>query len=107
MFRCNDCGCTFEEPNVYYENHGLDYGAEKMNECPNCHSTDYEDSTTCSICGEYAWGSDFCECCRDEAVDMLKIDFNHFGNQNIFDMIDLFTEALDKIYVNERMARKK
>ena len=107
MFKCNDCGCEFDTPETTREFHGLDYGYENQYSCPNCGGTDYEDSTPCTICGENAWGSDFCECCRDEAMDMLRIDFKSFGDQRMNDMIDLFTEALDKLYVDERRAKKK
>lgn len=105
MFKCNDCGCTFEEPDVTREFHRLDYGYENQYSCPNCGGTDYDDSTPCDICGEDAWGSCFCDTCKEEAKDMLKIDFGHFTGAKMADIIDLFTESLDELYVEER--RKK
>lgn len=108
MYRCEECGCEFEEPMVIREHHGLDYGYEEMCVCPNCGESGYKEAEPCTVCGENCYDSSgFCECCRDEAVDMLRIDFNHFGDQRITDMIDLFTVALDKLYVDERMAKKK
>lgn len=105
MFKCMDCGWEFEEPKVNREYHGLEYGHEDRCYCPNCGSEDYKEGKACGICGEYAYDGDYCECCMDEAKDMLKVDFNHFGRQRRLDMIDLFTQALDKLYVEERSKR--
>ena len=45
MFKCRECGCEFDEPHVYYESHGFDYGPrEKWSECPHCSSCDYGDA---------------------------------------------------------------
>lgn len=105
MFKCMDCGCTFEEPETTREFHGLDYGYENQYSCPYCGSTDYEDSVGCSICGNWAWGSCFCEDCKREAKKMLKVDFGYFTSAKMDDLIDLFNESLDELYVEER--RKK
>lgn len=102
MFKCNDCGCTFEEPETTREFHGLDYGYENQYSCPKCGSTDYEDSVACDICGENAWGSCFCEVCKREAKKMLKVDFGYFTSAKMDDLIDLFNESLDELYVEER-----
>lgn len=107
MFKCNDCGCIFEEPETTREFHGLDYGYENQFSCPNCGGTDYEDSQSCEICGEEAWGDCFCENCINEARLMLKVDFGHFPTARMESLTDLFAVALDKIYVDERMAKKK
>lgn len=107
MFKCMDCGCEFEEPAVSREYHGLEYGYEERYSCPNCGGPDYKDSQPCDICGDYAWESCFCKNCREEAKDMLKIDLNHFIPQaRMSDIIDLFTEALDELYVEERSKAK-
>lgn len=106
MYKCMDCGCEFEEPNFHNEYHGLDYGAEKMYECPNCGSTDYEDSNLCDICGKYAWGSCFCESCKETAKEMLRIDFGSFAGARMMDLIDLFNESLDDLNVEERSKAK-
>ncbi len=105
MFKCNDCGCIFEEPEQTREYHGLDYGYENQNSCPNCGSTDYEDSVSCDICGDYAWGSCYCDNCKGNAKDMLKIDFGHFAGARMTDLIDLFNESLDELYVEERRTK--
>lgn len=102
MFKCNDCGCEFETPEWSKEFHGLEYGYEINRYCPNCGSEDYIEGMPCDICGELAYGSDYCECCKDEAKKMLKIDFNHFGKAKMRDLIDLFNEVIDELYVEER-----
>ena len=102
MFKCMDCGCEFEEPMEVREHHGLDYGYETLYVCPNCGETDYEEGIPCDICGEVAYKSNYCECCKEEAKEMIKVDFNHFGKANIMDLINLFNEVLDELYVEER-----
>lgn len=43
MYRCNDCGCEFEEPHEYVERHGFTDGPyETWRVCPCCGSTDFE-----------------------------------------------------------------
>lgn len=102
MFRCMDCGCEFEEPVESREYHGLDYGYERWYSCPNCGGTDYKDSENCDICGEMTWNGCFCDNCREEAKEMLEIDFKHFSSARMNDLIDLFNESLDELYVAER-----
>lgn len=46
MWKCYDCGATFEEPATYQENVGDFWGApayESFDCCPNCKSDDIED----------------------------------------------------------------
>lgn len=105
MFRCNDCGCTFEEPEVTREFHGLEYGYENQYTCPNCGGDDYKDSVKCDICGEDAWNGCFCDNCKDNAKSMLKVDFGHFTGARMTDLIDLFNVSLDELYVEERSKR--
>jgi len=102
MFKCEDCGAVFEEPAVSREYHGLEYGYEERGHCPNCGSDDYTNSKVCDICGEPAWGSDYCEDCKEKAKEFLKIDFGYFESTSVEDLLDLFNEALDDLYVEER-----
>lgn len=46
MYRCNDCGCEFEEPKEIKENMGEFWGMpayETWYVCPNCNDNDYEE----------------------------------------------------------------
>ena len=44
MYRCEVCGCEFDDPKVAYETHGLDHPPyEKIYLCPSCGSEDYEE----------------------------------------------------------------
>ena len=53
MFVCTDCGNVFEEPRVWKESHGLNYGLyEYFSECPYC-GGDYAETHECDICGEW------------------------------------------------------
>ena len=44
QYKCLVCGYEFDEPSVYYERHGFDYGmSERWSVCPNCGEADYTD----------------------------------------------------------------
>lgn len=58
-FVCNDCGAHFDEPNMRTiididSNAGFSSYRIVSQEttCPECNGTDYDESTTCAICGE-------------------------------------------------------
>lgn len=36
MYKCENCGETFDEPRVYYERHGFDDFPETLSCCPYC-----------------------------------------------------------------------
>ena len=45
MYKCRECGCEFDEPRTYYENHGFTYGpSERFTVCPHCDSCDWDDA---------------------------------------------------------------
>lgn len=76
MFVCLDCGAEFEEPAVYYEDHGEYFGAparEAFGACPCCGSTDYDEARRCDRCGEWTadgisliGGGYLCDICFDD-----------------------------------------
>lgn len=107
MFKCMDCGYEFDTPDTLKERHGLDYGYEEWDCCPMCHSTEIREGRDCEICGEVIFEGNFCEDCRNEAKEMLKIDIQHFtaDGHRLSDVIDLFTEVIDEIYVEERIKK--
>lgn len=44
MYKCRECGATFEEPHRWEERHGFDYGPfEKWSACPCCGDCDYDE----------------------------------------------------------------
>lgn len=46
MYRCDECGSTFETPEEWQETRGEFWGVmsyENMAGCPNCYSTCYEE----------------------------------------------------------------
>lgn len=46
MFRCNTCGCEFEEPAYWEEYRGEYWGvpcSERMCGCPNCYDDDIDE----------------------------------------------------------------
>ena len=45
QYKCRECGCEFDEPRTYYENHGFTSGPREVwKECPSCGSCDYDDA---------------------------------------------------------------
>lgn len=47
MYKCRNCLRTFEEPYVYYENHGFTSGPfEEWVVCPYCLETGWDDEDT-------------------------------------------------------------
>ena len=56
MFVCLECGRLFEEPAVWEEKHGLDYGPyELWSGCPLCHGG-YTETYRCDCCDEFITG---------------------------------------------------
>lgn len=44
MYKCNDCGATFDEPKVVYERHGLDCPPyERWDVCPRCGENSFDE----------------------------------------------------------------
>lgn len=66
MYICKDCGITFEEPVVFRENHGLEYGYEEMTECPHCGSADFVEAKECKVCGQPIAEGEICSDCLDD-----------------------------------------
>ena len=107
MYKCEECGFVFEEPMINREYHGLEYGYEEYGVCPNCGERGYKEGKPCQICGEEQYDDGICEWCLDEAVGMLMVDFSHFVDADVMDLIDLFEKAIDTIYVQENKRRAK
>lgn len=43
MYKCNECGCVFEDPKVVVETHGFKFPPyEKFSVCPRCGDGDYD-----------------------------------------------------------------
>lgn len=103
MFKCSECGQIFDQPEEIRNYHGEGMW-ETKSACPYCGEgiTTDDESKPCDICGGDAFGSCFCDDCKDTAKRMLMIDFNEFPSTKFRDLVDLFTEALDDLYVEER-----
>lgn len=97
MFRCEDCGAEFEEFAKSRESHG-----EVWNVCPMCGSSDWKESAICEICGDRTYNKRFCDDCMRDAKKLIRSNFTHMPSGHLSDLIDLFTEALDAVYIEER-----
>lgn len=59
MYKCPECGETFDTPHEYEEKHGLDYGPyEQWSVCPYCGEPGYEEAVECDVCGETVCASE-------------------------------------------------
>lgn len=74
MFKCNDCGCSFEKPDTTAERSEY-FGATAIEYrpcCPNCKSDDIERTIICQVCGEPS-KYDICENCERLITTERKI----------------------------------
>lgn len=64
MYRCENCGRTFDDPTMYYED---DTGYRSYT-CPHCGCPDYVEVNACAICGEATEGEydAYCPECMDD-----------------------------------------
>lgn len=52
-YTCLNCGKTFDEPDEYFEKHGLDSPPyERFSCCPYCGCEGYIETIICDHCGE-------------------------------------------------------
>lgn len=65
IYRCRDCGATFEEVRVIKHRHNEIDGAwyEKVEVCPCCGIDDIEEVNTCLECGKVIENSTLCAEC--------------------------------------------
>ena len=79
MYYCENCDELFDEEDAHYEDCGFYtevWGHQEYQEfwelqCPYCRSTELEEATTCSCCGEYFKPNELdddclCEDCRQK-----------------------------------------
>ena len=56
MYKCNECGETFEKPDIICDRHpyGEGYAEEEWSVCPYCKEAGFTEieEVTCSRCGE-------------------------------------------------------
>lgn len=100
MWKCEN-GHEFEEFHEQREYHGLDYGYETFLVCPVCGAVGAIEDHPCEVCGEGTFNDKYCDTCLKVAKGMLKVDFKYMTGR-VSDLVDLFTEALDEIYVEDR-----
>ena len=89
MYKCLDCGATFERPNRLITDDGI------FNICPECKSDEIEKQTPCAQCSEQKPdnGDKYCDVCQTQAgEDIAKA----IDNLKQFWDSDLVDEALLK-----------
>lgn len=88
MYKCDDCGCVFDEPGTYWETvcniSEYDTAERECPCCPRCHSYQYDEVWECKICGEYYHeGETYCESgnkcyCEDCVIEAMTSDYDLF-----------------------------
>lgn len=95
MYMCRDCGASFEEPNVWYddpsaEGVSLVKGAYEYQECPNCGSDDIVEANICEKCGSAFLGEGhLCKYCKADFATSLREVQSLYGLDE-----DLFAEQV-------------
>lgn len=76
MYKCDDCGCVFDEPQTWKEDRGECHGSssyETVAGCPECGGT-FEKAYYCKECDEYYTGAEklvfdgICEECLEKEI---------------------------------------
>lgn len=88
MYKCDDCGCVFDEPGTYSETVCVisEYNTAEWEYlcCPRCNSYQFDDVWECKICGEYYHeGETYCEdgdkCyCEECVIETMSNDYTLF-----------------------------
>ncbi len=91
MYKCNSCGCSFEEPTVIRDDECGDFTV-----CPRCKDDDYKLVYECEVCGEYfedvAYGA--CPTCLEKVKKKVKafLDQMDQGERKVFDSLNFAGE---------------
>lgn len=98
MYKCEECGCVFEEPKEYQEHHpyGMGYVAESFYCCPSCNGSIGE-AQPCKFCEEYGFEDELqdgiCEKCISELKKRFDVALhNNFTEEEIKTLIDVYGE---------------
>lgn len=88
MYKCDDCGCVFDEPGTYRETvefiSQYDTAEWEYPCCPRCCSYQFDDVWECKICGEYYHeGETYCETvdkcyCEECIIKEMTSDYDLF-----------------------------
>lgn len=72
-FICFDCGRVFDESEF---SHWIETHGERMEGCPNCQSTSYEETVCCAVCGEIHGESETIDGVCEKCIDERRKDFD-------------------------------
>lgn len=87
MYKCDDCGAVFSEPDTKQYTEGI------IGYCPQCGSTDYDTVNICK-CGNPCTGiNEWCDSCLDEIGTALR-DFMYDKNINSDELGGLVAEYM-------------
>lgn len=90
MYKCDDCGCVFDEPSTYRDEICVIDPVSKNTAydeypcCPRCNSYQFDEVWECEICGEYYHeGETYCETvdkcyCKDCVIEEMSNDYTLF-----------------------------
>ena len=80
MYKCNECGTTFEGRGRACEPYDeFDYPEyEKWTCCPGCGGDDLEKMASCLVCGAW-WSDSLCEDCLEKISDGMTELINDLG----------------------------
>lgn len=71
MYKCDDCGAVFLEPNHYFEHHGFETPPyEELWVCPFCGGA-YREAVQCDVCDKVIFAD---EAVTDKSLNTLCPD---------------------------------
>lgn len=101
MFKCEECGMVFDEPNIYKEKHGLDAPPyEIFSECPFC-GGHFVEAEKCELCGEWNVPRELTMGVCDECIYGYKL---YKRCKNVFDgeTAEVKIDYLASVLLDER-----
>lgn len=100
MYRCEECGTIFEEPNILKENLGVlggDYAILEHQVCPFCKIDGcFEEIEPCKICGSYENDKDgeYCKECISDVTKRFQFFLADFTEEELDILRELNLEEM-------------
>ncbi len=99
MYKCEDCGELFMEPENLEETHEH-FGTpchEEIECCPHCQSTEYFELFKCPECGEETEEEGLCKTCRISTIKKFRRFFEALSEAQQ----EFLEEKADGIWLSE------
>ena len=102
MFKCYDCGATFDEPKTYREQMGEHFGVPAYDTfacCPHCNGS-FDEAVQCEKCEEYFFADELNDGICDECLEEAKNEYRY----NVKVCYDVLKDETMQIEINPVLA---